>query len=51
MAGNTSDYCWVRSGMLTSTTCDGAREEVGLPPAVDDGLVVDVLDHTVRSTG
>lgn len=37
--------------MLTSTTRDGAREEVGLSPAVDYGLVVDVLDHTVRSTG
>lgn len=37
--------------MLTSTTRDGAREEVGLSPAVDDGLVVDVLDYTVCSTG
>ena len=37
--------------MLTSTTRDGARDEVGLSPAVDDGLVIDVLDHAVCSTG
>lgn len=36
--------------LLTSTACDGAREKVGLSPAMDDGLVVDVLDHAVRTT-
>lgn len=37
--------------LLTSTTRHRAREKIGLSPAVDDGLVVDVLHHTVCSAG
>lgn len=36
---------------FTSATCDRAREEVSLSPAVNDGLVVNVLDHAVGSSG
>lgn len=36
---------------FTSATCDRAREEVSLSPAVNDGLVVNVLDHAVSSSG
>lgn len=35
--------------MPTSTTCHRAWEKVSFSPAVNDGLVVDVLDHTVCS--
>lgn len=36
---------------LASTTRDGAREEVRFSPAVNDGLIVNVLDPTVCNTG
>lgn len=37
--------------ILTSTTSDGAREEVSFSPAMDDWLKVYVLDNAVCSAG
>jgi len=44
--------CLVVSGgrCLTSTTCDGAGEEVRLPPLEPDGLVEHELDRRVPAS-
>lgn len=36
-----------RGPRLTSSTCYGAGEEVGLPPLMTDWLVEEELDHAV----